>query len=70
MKDKILFQTWWWIDNDLLQAFSHTRFNGNDRIGEKTSHFGVKVVYIMEEIVQKWAFKAGQSSIRNRYVGY
>lgn len=53
------------------QAFSHTRFNGNDRIGDTEQvTLGLESRLYDENNNEKWAFKAGQIFyLEDRYVG-
>ncbi|RCX07444.1 LPS-assembly protein [Marinomonas foliarum] len=53
------------------QAFSHSRFNGNDRIGDTEQiTFGLESRIYDENNNEKWAFKAGQIFyLKDRYVG-
>ena len=53
------------------QAFSHSRFNGNDRIGDTEQvTFGLESRIYDENNNEKWAFKAGQIFyLEDRYVG-
>jgi len=53
------------------QAFSHTRFNGNDRIGDTEQvTLGVESRLYDGRNSEKWAFKAGQVFyLEDRYVG-
>ncbi|ETI61752.1 LPS-assembly protein LptD [Marinomonas profundimaris] len=52
------------------QAFSHTRFNGNDRIGDTEQvTLGLESRLYDENNNEKWAFKAGQIFyLKDRYV--
>ncbi|TYL47118.1 LPS-assembly protein LptD [Marinomonas sp. IMCC 4694] len=52
------------------QAFSHKRFNGNDRIGDTQQlTFGLESRLYDENNSEKWAFKAGQIFyLEDRYV--
>ena len=53
------------------QAFSHSRFNGNDRIGDSEQvTLGLESRLYDENNNEKWAFKAGQLFyLEDRYVG-
>lgn len=53
------------------QAFSHTRFNGNDRIGDTEQvTLGLESRLYDENNNEKWSFKAGQIFyLEDRYVG-
>ncbi|WP_417527099.1 LPS-assembly protein LptD [Marinomonas shanghaiensis] len=53
------------------QAFSHNRFNGNDRIGDTEQiTFGLESRLYDASNNEKWAFKAGQIFyLKDRYVG-
>ncbi|NLQ17601.1 LPS-assembly protein LptD [Marinomonas sp. M1K-6] len=53
------------------QAFSHKRFNGNDRIGDTEQvSFGLESRLYDENNNERWAFKAGQVFyLADRYVG-
>ena len=53
------------------QAFSHNRFNGNDRIGDTEQvTLGLESRLYDENNNEKWAFKAGQIFyLEDRYVG-
>lgn len=53
------------------QAFSHTRFNGSDRIGDTEQvTFGLESRLYDANNNEKWAFKAGQVFyLEDRYVG-
>ncbi|WP_421855657.1 LPS-assembly protein LptD [Marinomonas sp.] len=53
------------------QAFGHSRFNGNDRIGDTEQvTFGLESRLYDENNNEKWAFKAGQIFyLKDRYVG-
>ena len=53
------------------QAFSHTRFNGSDRIGDTEQvTLGLESRLYDENNNEKWAFKAGQVFyLKDRYVG-
>ncbi|MCW4629218.1 LPS-assembly protein LptD [Marinomonas rhodophyticola] len=53
------------------QAFSHNRFNGNDRIGDTEQvTFGLESRLYDANNNERWAFKAGQIFyLKDRYVG-
>ncbi|NVK74710.1 MAG: LPS-assembly protein LptD [Oceanospirillaceae bacterium] len=53
------------------QAFEHSRFNGNDRIGDTEQvTLGLESRLYDENNNEKWAFKAGQIFyLKDRYVG-
>jgi len=53
------------------QAFSHKRFNGNDRIGDTEQvTLGLESSLYDESNRERWAFKAGQIFyLKDRYVG-
>lgn len=53
------------------QAFSHSRFNGNDRIGDTEQvTLGLESRIYDENNNEKWSFKAGQIFyLKDRYVG-
>ncbi|UTV98810.1 LPS-assembly protein LptD [Marinomonas rhizomae] len=53
------------------QAYSHTRFNGNDRIGDTEQiTLGLESRLYDENNNEKWSFKAGQIFyLEDRYVG-